>query len=163
MYLIDNGTGSVVPVHARIQDHLAARLHADRIDAALASGASPDASIASAVRSRALSSTRSRHRLAHGLRRALTKAHDPWAASATGVPVNSVEIISAAPEILELERLLLARGPVSVRGVAQVRALLTNGTGPLYSRRAVTGLDLHLHRAIEAMTIMGATMSGAAA
>ena len=39
MYLIDDGHGSAFPARAHIRDHLAARLHADRIDVQLARGA----------------------------------------------------------------------------------------------------------------------------
>lgn len=158
MYLIDKGNGSVVPVHARIRDHLAARLHADRVDRALAGGASPDATIESALRSWALISNRSRQRLARGMRRAMARANEPWTASSTGVSVNRDQIRLAAPEILELDRLLRTDGPVSVRGVAQIRVLLTTGSGPLYNRRTATNLGPYLRRAIEAMNILDATL-----
>ena len=154
MYLIDDGDGSVVAVHARIRDHLAARLHADRIDLELAHGSSPDATISSALRSRALTSSRSRRILAQGLARAVAEANDPWSPSRSGAPVNRADILSATPEIAELHRLLLADGPVSVRGVAQTRILLTTANGPLYSRRTVAPLGAYLRRAIDAMNVL---------
>jgi hypothetical protein len=72
----------------------------------------------------------------------------------TTVPVNRSDIISAIPELAELHRLLLAGGPVSVRGVAQVRILLTSGTGPFYSRRTEVPLAAYLRQAIEAMNVL---------
>jgi hypothetical protein len=154
MYLIDDGQGSAVAVHAGIRDHLVTRLHADRIDAELAQGASPDATISFALRSRALTSSRSRRILANGLLRAMAQAEAPWSALSTGAPVNRADIASAGPQIMELHRLLLADGPVSARGVAQTRILLTTGAGPLYSRPTVASLGTCLRRAIEAMNIL---------
>jgi hypothetical protein len=159
MYLIDDGDGSVVAAHAHIRDHLAARLHADGIDVELARGASPDANIRSALRSRALTSTRARHDLARGLRRAIARATTPSADRRVVPGVNSAEIISAIPDLVELHRLLLTDGPVSVRGVAQTRILLTAGAGPLYSPRTAAVLRPVVRRAIEAIKSLDTSMS----
>jgi hypothetical protein len=159
MYLIDDGNGSAVAVHARIRDHLAAHLDADRIDRELAHGASPEASIELALRSRVLSSTRTRHLLAHGLRRAIARANAPSSGLPGVVRLNRAEIISATPDIMELHRLLITGGPVSVHGVAQTHILLTCGAGPLYSRRAAAHLGRSLRRAIQAMNILDTSMS----
>jgi hypothetical protein len=159
MYLIDDGDGSAVAVHARIRDHLAARLHSDRIDVELAHGASPDANIQSALRSRALTSNRSRRSLAHGLQRAIARAAAPSAEPSLVTRVNSAEIISATPDIMELHRLLITDGPASVRGLAQTHILLTAGAGPLYSRRTAASLGSGLRRAVEAMNSPDTTIS----
>lgn len=159
MYLIDDGNGSAVAAHARIRDHLAARLHADRIDVALAHGASPEANIESALRSRALTSDRSRRNLAYGLERAIARATARSAELSLVTHVNSAEIISATPDIMELHRLLIADGPVSARGLAQTHILLTAGPGPLYRPRTAADLGPRLRRAIEAMNGVDATMS----
>ncbi|MDQ2748864.1 MAG: hypothetical protein M3Y44_04960 [Actinomycetota bacterium] len=154
MYLIDDGNGSAVAVEARIRDRLAVQLHADRIDAELARGASPDATVSSALRSRALTSDQSRRILARGLRRALKRAKETSTAT-SAVPVNRAGVISAEREIMQLQHVLLSAGPVSVRGVAQVRMLLITGTGPLYSRGAGITLRADLRAAIDALNILG--------
>jgi hypothetical protein len=159
MYLIDDGDGSAVPTRAHIGDHFAARLHADRVDVELARGASPDADIQSALRSRALTSDRARRDLAHGLRRAMARATAPTADRSAVPGVNSAEIISAVPDLMELHRLLLTDGPVSVRGVAQTRMLLTAGAGPLYSPRTAANVHADVRRAVEALNSLDATMS----
>jgi hypothetical protein len=46
---------------------------------------------------------------------------------------------------------LLAPGPVSVRGVAQVRLLLIDGNGPLYHREATDDLCVQVQRALDAL------------
>ena len=159
MYLIDDGNGSAVAAHARIRHHLAARLHADRIDVELAHGASPDATIESALRTRALTSKRSRRNLARGLQRAIARASAPPAELNVVKRVNSAEVISARPDIMELHRLLMGDGPVSVRGIAQTHILLTAGAGPLYSPRTAANLGPELRRAVEAMRSLDTTMS----
>jgi hypothetical protein len=153
MYLLDDVNASAVAVHTRVRDHVAARLHAARIDAELARGVLPDATVESALRSRRLTSDRSRRALAHGLERVMGHAR-PRPVAWSGVPgVNRAEIVAALSDIRELHELLLARGPVPVRGLAQVSVLVTTGTGPLYSRSAAADLGEDLRRAIEAMRV----------
>ena len=74
MLLIDDGAGGVVGVRAGLRDYLRIHLTADRIDRDLAEGASPDATVASALRAQELTSMQSRRDLASGLQRALAAA-----------------------------------------------------------------------------------------
>src|SRR6266568_3472745 len=45
-------------------------------------------------------------------------------------------VVEAAPELARLASRLQAVGPVEAKGVAQVRVLLSDGTGPLYDGAA---------------------------
>ena len=79
MLLIDDGTGGFSVVDARLRDRVIARLRADHLDQALADGASPDASLAIALRAQALTTTQARHELADGLQRVVSHAQKPLA------------------------------------------------------------------------------------
>jgi hypothetical protein len=56
--------------------------------------------------------------------------------------------VAAEPAIRELVSRLSAALPVPARGVAMARVLLTDATGPLYSRQARDGLPAALEAAI---------------
>jgi hypothetical protein len=160
MLLIDDGAGGVIGVRAGLRDYLRIHLTADRIDRDLAEGASPDATVASALRAQELTSMQSRRDLASGLQRALAAAIASGYARLAGAPLARDGVLAAAAEIGELSRRLLADGPVSVRGVAETRLLLTNGAGPLHNRRSQERLAATVRRAIRDLDING---SGSAA
>jgi len=67
------------------------------------------------------------------------------------VPVRRDAVIRAWDAFEDLIRGLLAPGPVSVCGVAQVRLLLTDGYGPLYHPDASDDLRLRVQRALDAL------------
>jgi hypothetical protein len=159
MLLIDDGAGGVVGVRAGLRDYLRSHLTADRIDRALADGASPDATAASALRAQELTSMQSRRELASGLQRALTLAIASGYARLAGAPLARDGILASAVELGELSRRLLAEGPVSVRGVAQTRLLLTNGSGPLHNRRSQEWLAATVRRAIRDLDIDGSGLA----
>ena len=101
-----------------------------------------------------------RRELASGLQRALSSAIASGYAGPAVAPLARNSILASAAEIGELSRRLLAEGPVSVRGVAEVRLLLTNGSGPLHNRRSEERLAATIRRAIRDLDIDG---SGSAA
>ena len=100
-----------------------------------------------------------RRELASGLQRALTSAIASGYARLTGAPLARDGILASAVEIGELSRRLLADGPVSVRGVAQTRLLLTNGAGPLHNRRSHERLAATVRRAIRDLDIDGSGLA----
>ena len=69
MLLLEDREGGVFGVNPRIRDRIGAKLHADRLDRALAAGDSPDSTTLLALRSQVLSSTPKRNELAAGLER----------------------------------------------------------------------------------------------
>lgn len=159
MLLIDDGAGGVVGVRARLRDYLRRHLTAGRIDRDLADGASPDASVVSALRAQELTSMQTRRDLASGLQRALAGAIASGYARPAGAPLCRDGIFASAAEIGELSRRLLAEGPVSVRGVAETRLLLTNGAGPLHNRRSQERLAATVRRAIRDLDIDGSGLA----
>jgi len=131
LVLLQDGCPVQVPV--RPWDRLLAWLHAPRLDFALAAGASPDATVALALRAQMLVGARARRALAQAARRVLAEAAQP-AAAHIPVPVCRDRVQDCAPELEDLIRRLLAPGPVSAQGIAQASALLTDATSPLYHR-----------------------------
>jgi hypothetical protein len=60
-------------------------------------------------------------------------------------------VLDAAGELDALGDRLLSPDPVAARGVAQVRVLLTDGTGPLYRRGATEDLRAAVTRALASL------------
>ena len=154
MLLLEDGHDHIVGVDATLRDRIAAHLHADSIDDALAHGAAPDANAATSLRAAALTSTRSRRGLAEGLERVVAEAAHPTPTSLMRVPLNRSAVLSASSEIDELRQRLLRPGPVSARGVAQTRVLLTSGGGPLRGRGAADDLGRLLRDATQALDVL---------
>ena len=79
-----------------------------------------------------LSSGAERHAVARALRRAVRDAKDTRATRSGRVPMHRANIASAEALIDEVTRRLHAHHPVSPRGMARLRQLLSDGAGPLY-------------------------------
>ena len=94
--------------------------------------------------------------MASSLRRILEDAEGgglpEW--NALGPRRHLVHVRPARREIEELIKLLLAPAPVSARGVALVRILLTDGGGPLYRRAAALDLRTEIRTATQALDPM---------
>ena len=151
MLLLDDGAHGFTAVHASLRERISARVHADRLEHLLADGASPDHDVALALRARALTSDHSRRELAEGLQLVVREAARPTAVSTTRLPLNRRDVVVATDDLAELRYRLLARGPVGVRGVAQVKMLLTEGRGPLRGRSSREQIASVARRAIEAL------------
>jgi hypothetical protein len=133
MELVEDDTGGFVAVRPRLRDHIAAHLHADRIDRKLADGGLPEDSVAAALRGRTLTGPRARRRLACGLDRAIATAsgrRTPFSV------LDSAQIQRALTELSELRARLDRDTVPSARGMARARLLLVDGTGPLYNPNA---------------------------
>lgn len=114
-----------------LRERVLARLDAGRIDQALAAGVSPDSGVAISLRAHALIGMRARRAFSRGLRDLIVQARAP-AGPATPVPVCRRQIIRAQELIEATAHRLLEDRPVSARGVAQIRLLLTDGRSPVY-------------------------------
>ena len=111
---------------------MAARLRAARFDRALAVGVRARAGSALAVHAARLSSVAQRQAVARALRRAVRGATDTRATRSARVPMHRANIAAAQALIDEVTRRLHAPDPVSARGMARLRQLLSTGTSPLY-------------------------------
>jgi hypothetical protein len=153
MLLIDDGQGGARCVEPSRIDRLRARIAARRLDRDLANGGSPDTDVVVALHARRLLGMRERRRLADGLTHALLVSTRPPASVIVPTVVDRRAVAGAAAEVVELCRHLLTPGPISVRGVACVRALLTNGVGPLYDVVPGGSLGTALRHAAELLDV----------
>jgi hypothetical protein len=131
MLVLLDEAGCPVAKRAGLWDRLMARVQAPRLDSDLARGVSPDATIALALRARALVRPQTRRELAFGARRLLAASARP---SGLRVPVCRDRVRESSEEFADLIGRLVGNGPVAVRGVALASVLLCDGNGPLYRR-----------------------------
>jgi hypothetical protein len=115
-----------VPARGRF----AALLGHARLDARLAAGQPPESSVELAIRADQLVRPRARLRLARTLAWMSSQAYAPTTIGAT--PICRRAVRDAEQELATLGQRLSAKGPVSARGIAQIRILITDGYGPLY-------------------------------
>jgi hypothetical protein len=138
---------------SRARERLCARLGARQLDVALANGASPDSSPALSLHAHALISATTRRDLSRAVRNLLRDAERPHHPGDPRVPICRRKVLQARDALEELADYLLADGPVDARGVAQVRLLLRDGSGPVFTRRGADDLRQPLRAAFEALEL----------
>ncbi len=112
---------------------LGAKVFAVRLDRQVEAGAPVPVGSALAVHVARLTSTREREQIARGLRSSLQDATQGFRGPSARVPVNRVGVIAARDLIDEVTLRLHSPAPVRARGMARLRLLLSDGTGPLYT------------------------------
>jgi hypothetical protein len=132
----------------RLIDKVAARALGGSLDRQLARGREPEDGRLLAARAQDIVALRVRERLARDWERLLYRAARPAPALRNAVPLRRGPILAAEPAITELASLLRAPLPVSARGVAMARLLLTDAGGPLYWSAAPESLPVALRAAI---------------
>jgi hypothetical protein len=124
------------PPEARPRPTLAARLTArilaDRLDRLIAVGVPAPAGSVLAAHEARLESTAERETIAQSLRTALADANGRGLLLSSRIPLH-VPNITAAQDMIEAVTLRLqSPRPVNARGVARLRQILSDGTGPFY-------------------------------
>ena len=135
----------------RIRLSAVVRWGAAWLDHELASGISPQASEALALRARRITGHRSRADAASGLIRALFSAEDAAPGFTAEEQAHHREVLAARTVIAALDRRLRAPEPVAPRGMAMLHVLLTKGTSPLYQPGNPGALGDHLRAAAAAL------------
>jgi hypothetical protein len=130
--------GRLTLEHAGWRQRVAARLHAARLDAQLGAGEPPESAIALAVHAERVARPAQRRLLAQSIQRVLALADRPPPVRAA--PVDLCAVRRARTQLEELADRLASARPVDVRGLARVRTLLADGSGPLYGHRAPEAL-----------------------
>ncbi len=136
----------------RLRDRLAGFLRANDLDRQLAEGIPPERSVALSLRAHRLLRPSTAAMLARGIRRVLDdiQFREPRGAR---MPVRRQAARAVAADLDRLARRLVAPQPIGVEGLARVRLLLSDGSGPLFSGRgredlgaavacALAGLDV---------------------
>jgi hypothetical protein len=134
----------------RVSDRVRARLSARALDRALAQGVSPDASPTLGLRARALSEPAVRGELGQQLRRIVTQAHQPISLG-TRVHPRRAPVLAAEDDLRLLAGRLQSSQRARVAGIAKVRVLLTDGSGPLYYRHSDQDLGTAIREATAAL------------
>jgi hypothetical protein len=119
-------------VRASLRARIIAWLRADKFDHLLAVGVPAPAGSALAVHQARLTSRAEREAVARSLRQAVHHAHVCAAALSPRIAVNANNIAEAAEVIDHVTLRLHSPRPVSARGMARLRRLLSDGSGPLY-------------------------------
>lgn len=109
-----------------------ARLLAAKFDRMLAVGARVADGSPLAVHAARLTTVEEREAVARTLRRSLDDARNGNALMSSRVPLNVPNIMAAEDRIDQVTLRLHSPRPVTARGVARLRMLLADGTGPLY-------------------------------
>jgi hypothetical protein len=134
----------------RLWERVAARLRSATLDRELAAGASPDSSVALAVHAEHLHADAQRSLLARSLRR-VGAAPDTATARRLRALLDREAVRRAQAELEALAARLASSQPLDVRGVARVRTLLSDGTGPLYQENDPARLRRELAATLASM------------
>ena len=111
---------------------LAARLQAGRFDRMIAVGVPAPAGTALAAHEARLTSSEEREAIARSLRQTVHDAHNGGTPLCSRIPVHRENIAAAEDVIDAITRRLYSPRPVSPRGMARLRHLMSDGTGPMY-------------------------------
>jgi hypothetical protein len=144
----------------RLIDKVLSRALGASLDRQLAAGRDPEDSRLLAARAQDIVALRRREELASYWERVLAAATRPAPALRNAVPLRRGRVLAAAPAITELASLLRTPLPVSARGVAMARMLLTDAGGPLYWSAAPQSLHAALRTAIARLDPELAVFSG---
>jgi hypothetical protein len=150
--LLDEGAGLSVR-RVGPWDRLQARLRASALDRQLAAGTSPESTATLAIHASHLCAPAQRRLLARRLEQIVETADAP--ARRTQVPVCRAAVRRARHELDQVAGRLSGPGPVDVRAIARLRALISDGTGPLYRPSHIDGLRNELHAALASMDVHG--------
>jgi hypothetical protein len=144
-------TAWVVTRPCRLHARVLAWLGAWWLDQALAAGVSPDGGVLLSLRAHRLIGLTTRRSLAAELRDLLPRARRRAHPLDNGAAVCAVGVLQTRASILALADRLDAWEPVEPAGVARVRVLLRDGTGPLYSEEPTDELERSLVAALDAL------------
>jgi hypothetical protein len=117
---------------ASLAARLTARLRAGRFDRMLAVGVPAPQGSALAVHQARLTSAAEREAIARSLRQSVLDARTGGMPMSSRVPVHEDNITEAEDLIDAITLRLHSPRPVSARGMARLRQVLSDGRGPLY-------------------------------
>ena len=141
MIVLEAGSVGLADVRPGPWPRLKARLAADRLDRELASGASPESSLLLAVHAQRIVDPAACSALAGSVRKVIERTGRKRPALSAQVPISTPTVSAAAGDLQALANRLDESGPVRAQGVAEVRALLHDGAGPLYRSGSIGILE----------------------
>ena len=123
---------ALAPADSLLWARIVAWLRAGHYDRRLSFGATVHAGMPLAIHAERLTSIREREGLARAFRRCVKDARSDSPFRSGRIEVNAPNIVAAENIIDSVTLRLHSPRPVSARGIARLRLLLTDGTGPLY-------------------------------
>jgi hypothetical protein len=129
-------------------DRAIAKLLASSLDSQLAAGRRPESTRLLATRAQQLVSPPLRRKLVQGWEHVLELSTQAPVARSPRVPLLRQLIRDAEPDLRDMLVQLSTPLPTSARGVAMVRAMLTDATGPLFNRHGSSDLRTAVRAAI---------------
>jgi hypothetical protein len=117
---------------ASIVTRVVAQLFATRFDKHLAAGVAPEPAGALAAHVSRLASAGERRKLAEALELSVGEAHSRGTRMSATIPVDRSAVAAAVGLIDQVVLRLTGPRPVSARGIARLRLLLSDGRGPMY-------------------------------
>ena len=132
MMLLTDGRTGFVATRVGVRDRLRARRMAWRLDRDLASGAAPESTCERALHARRLVAPSNRRSLARSIQRVQLAAEPTVRSRLPGLPLCRDRVRRAAAELDAVKERLVASRPLPARGIAMLRVLLGDGSGPLY-------------------------------
>ncbi len=151
--VIANSESGLTQPSVRARDRVWARLHSSRLDAALSSATAAESTVPLALHAQRLVGGPSRRMLVGAIDRLLGLAAGGRSV-ARGVPVCADRVQACSGDLRQIRDVLAASGPVAASGVAKLRVLLSDGSGPLYRRGCPDELSAHLREVREALDPM---------
>jgi len=128
------------PAGDGVRDRALARLLGPSLDRELALGLPPWRGGPRAARSRFIVSQAGRRQLIRSWNRLLDLARRPPSGRSARGPLCRRALAAAEDDVRTMLGAVAAQRPITARGAAMARVLLTDGTGPLYNARS--GRDL---------------------
>jgi hypothetical protein len=117
---------------ASLAAHLIARLRAGKFDRMLAVGVPAPEGTAIAVHQARLTSAKEREGIARALRQSVLDAKTGRTPMSSRIPVHADNVAEAEHVIDAITLRLHSPRPVSARGMARLRNVLSDGLGPMY-------------------------------
>jgi hypothetical protein len=142
---------AAAPSRERLWDRLLTRALSASLDRQLAAGHPAPSSHALAVRARIIVSPAARQELAERWANVLDQARRRPVPRSPRGPLRRGAITAAQGDLRAMMAVLASDAPVGARGAAMASWLLSDGTGPLYNRRAPTGLSAIVREATREM------------
>jgi hypothetical protein len=138
---------SAPPAWRRVQ----ARAASYRLDQRLALGEAPEDSVLLALHAQRIVRPVACAALARTIRRVIDTADGRRVPRRHEIPVCVPSVLAAADGLRKLAERIEGCGPVGARGVARLRLLLSDGTGPLFLPQSAKQLPVALRAVSEAL------------
>lgn len=123
---------TLAPADSLLWARIVSRLRPGHYDRRLAFGAAVLADTPLAIHAERITSVREREGLSRAFRRCIRDAHSEFPFKSTRLELNAPDVVAAEDMIDNITLRLHSQRPVAARGMALLRLLLADGSGPLY-------------------------------